>query len=75
MKDIVLQRTLGNPKIDSVVQEVIQVYEDIFPGQIIACYIEGSYADMCSSIEIISVTNGHHCTKRSLTSARTSGSI
>ncbi len=48
MKDILLQRTLGHSQIDSVVQEVIQVYEDSFPGQITAYYVEGSYADQTS---------------------------
>src|SRR5260370_13133050 len=45
MKDLFLQGTLGYPQVDSVVQEVIQVYEQHFPGQIAAYYIEGSYAD------------------------------
>ncbi|MFL5695185.1 MAG: nucleotidyltransferase domain-containing protein [Ktedonobacteraceae bacterium] len=48
MKVILLQGTLGPSQIDSVVQEVIQVYEDTFPGQIAAYYIEGSYADQTS---------------------------
>ena len=48
MKDILLQGTLGHSQIDSVVQEVIQVYEDTFPGQIAAYYVEGSYADQTS---------------------------
>jgi hypothetical protein len=48
MKDILLQGTLGHSQIDSVVQEVIQVYEDAFPGKIAAYYIEGSYADQTS---------------------------
>jgi hypothetical protein len=38
MKDILLQGTLGHSQIDSVVQEVIQVYDDTFPGQIAAYY-------------------------------------
>lgn len=45
MKEILLQASLGHPRIDSVVQEVIQVYENAFPGQIAAYYVEGSYAD------------------------------
>lgn len=48
MNDILLQRTLGHTQIDSVVQEVIQVYEETFPGQIAAYYVEGSYADQTS---------------------------
>lgn len=48
MKDLFLQGTLGYPQIDSVVREVIQVYEQNFPGQIAAYYVEGSYADQTS---------------------------
>lgn len=48
MKDILLQGTLGHSQIDSVVQEVIQVYEDTFPEQIAGYYVEGSYADQTS---------------------------
>ncbi len=45
MTGFFLQGTSGHPQVDSVVQEVIQVYEKSFPGQIAACYVEGSYAD------------------------------
>ncbi|HLG61758.1 MAG TPA: nucleotidyltransferase domain-containing protein [Ktedonosporobacter sp.] len=48
MNDIHLQNTLGHPQIDAIVQEVIQLYEDAFPGQIAAYYVEGSYADQTS---------------------------
>src|SRR5215470_10675561 len=48
MNDMLLQGTLGHSQIDSVVQEVIQVYEDTFPRQIAAYYVEGSYADHTS---------------------------
>lgn len=48
MKEFFLQGTLGHSPIDAVVQEVIQVYEDTFPGQIAAYYVEGSYADQTS---------------------------
>lgn len=48
MKEILLQHSLGHPQIDSIVQKVIQVYEDAFPGQIVAYYVEGSYADQTS---------------------------
>ncbi len=48
MKDLLPQGTLGHPQVDSVVQEVIQVYEQHFPGQIAAYYVEGSYADQTS---------------------------
>src|SRR5215469_18734255 len=48
MKDILLQGILGHSQIDSVVQQVVQVYEETFPGQIAAYYVEGSYADHTS---------------------------
>jgi len=48
MQDILLQGTLGHSQIDSIVQKVIQVYESTFPGQIVAYYVEGSYADQTS---------------------------
>ncbi|HET8912381.1 MAG TPA: nucleotidyltransferase domain-containing protein, partial [Ktedonobacteraceae bacterium] len=48
MKEILLQGTLGYAQIDSIVKEVVQVYEDTFPGEIAAYYVEGSYADHTS---------------------------
>lgn len=45
MTTILLQGSLGHPQIDSVAQDVIRVYEEAFPGQIVAYYVEGSYAD------------------------------
>ena len=48
MQDILLQGTPGHSQIDSIVQKVIQVYESTFPGQIVAYYVEGSYADQTS---------------------------
>ncbi|HTK09718.1 MAG TPA: nucleotidyltransferase domain-containing protein [Ktedonobacteraceae bacterium] len=45
MKDILLQSSLGHAQADSVVQEVISVYETAFPAQIAAYYVDGSYAD------------------------------
>ena len=48
MKDIPLHSSLGHSQMDAVVQEVIQVYEETFPGHIAAYYVEGSYADQTS---------------------------
>lgn len=48
MKEILLQATLGNPRVEAIIQKVLQVYEEAFPGQIVACYLEGSYADQTS---------------------------
>jgi len=50
MKEILLQNSLGHPRIDSIVQKVIQLYENTFPGQIAAYYVEGSYADQTSLV-------------------------
>lgn len=48
--------------VDALVQQVIQVYEQAFPGQIVACYIEGSYADQTylatSDIDVVIVFRG-----------------
>jgi predicted nucleotidyltransferase len=48
MKKTRLLATLGSAEIDAAIQAVIQVYEDAFPEQVAACYIEGSYADQTS---------------------------
>lgn len=48
MQEILLQNMLGHPQIDALIQQVIQAYEDAFPGQIAAYYVEGSYADQTS---------------------------
>ncbi len=45
MEDILLQNSLGDAQADSVVQDVIRVYEKTFPGQIAGYYVEGSYSD------------------------------
>jgi hypothetical protein len=45
MRELHLHRSLSHPELDALVQEVIQVYEQSFPGQIAAYYVEGSYAD------------------------------
>ncbi len=59
MEDIILQNSLGNAQVDAVVKEVIRVYEDTFPGQIAAYYLEGSYADQTqlttSDIDVVIV--------------------
>ncbi len=45
MADIMLQHSLGNAQVDEVVQKIICVYEEAFPGEIAAYYVEGSYVD------------------------------
>ncbi|GCE07496.1 nucleotidyltransferase domain-containing protein [Dictyobacter aurantiacus] len=42
------EHALTDPRIGAVVREVIRLYENTFPGQIAACYVEGSYADQTS---------------------------
>jgi hypothetical protein len=82
MKNIVLQETLGHLEVDSVVQEVIRAYEDGFPGQIVAYYIEGSYADQTplatSDIDLVIVfgnrsanADRRHTVERTWTSKQT----
>ncbi len=46
--DIRLQGTSGHARIDALIREVVRVYEETFPGQIAAYYVEGSYADQTS---------------------------
>lgn len=62
MKDIFLQGISSHSHVDSVVQEVIRVYEQRFPGEIAACYVEGSYADQTSlptsDIDLVIVFRG-----------------
>jgi len=57
MKDVLLQGSLGHSQIDTVVLKVIQMYENAFPEQIAAYYIEGSYADqtylLTSDIDLV----------------------
>jgi predicted nucleotidyltransferase len=48
MQDIFLQGTCEHSQINSILQKVVQVYESTFPGQIVAYYVEGSYADQTS---------------------------
>ncbi|HEY4388018.1 MAG TPA: nucleotidyltransferase domain-containing protein, partial [Ktedonobacteraceae bacterium] len=59
MKEILLQSSLGHSQADAVVQEVIFVYENAFPEQIAAYYVEGSYADQTylttSDIDVVIV--------------------
>src|SRR5690348_12984896 len=59
MKEILLQGTSGQPQVDAILQKVVQVYENAFPGKIAAYYIEGSYADQTylptSDIDLIIV--------------------
>jgi hypothetical protein len=45
MKEISLQNSLGHPKANAVMQDVIFLYENAFPEQIVAYYVEGSYVD------------------------------
>ncbi len=45
MQEISLLASLGVPDADAAVQELIRVYEESFPEQIVCYYIEGSYAD------------------------------
>ena len=56
-----LHSSLGHSQMDAVVQEVIQVYEETFPGHIAAYYVEGSYADqtslMISDLDLLSLSN------------------
>ena len=45
MEGILLQNSLSNAQADSIVRDVIRVYEKTFPGQIAGYYVEGSYSD------------------------------
>lgn len=45
MKNIVLLNSFNSIRVNAILQEVICLYEKAFPGQIVAYYIQGSYAD------------------------------
>lgn len=74
MKKISLQNTLDHPQIDSLVRQVIQIYENTFPGQIAAYYVEGSYADQTSlatsDIDLLIVFRGQFANEDILSQAK-----
>jgi hypothetical protein len=45
MSKIRLQNTTGNSQVDRILQEIVGLYETVFPGYIRAYYVIGSDAD------------------------------
>jgi hypothetical protein len=62
LQEIVLLRSAGRDRVNSVLQNVIGMFEQTFLGQIRACYVEGSYADQSavftSDIDLVIVLKG-----------------
>lgn len=62
MQEIVLLQSTENERTNTVLRATIGIFELAFPGQIRACYIEGSYADQSavftSDIDLVIVLNG-----------------
>lgn len=62
MQEIVLLQATENERTNPVLRATIGMFEQVFPGQIRACYIEGSYADQSavstSDIDLVIVLKG-----------------
>ncbi len=54
-KDLMLQGTLGHPQIDAVVPEVLQGYEQNFPGQHVRVAIRFQQQLPLDDIEVMAV--------------------
>ncbi|GHO95589.1 hypothetical protein KSF_056370 [Reticulibacter mediterranei] len=62
MQEIVLLQSTENERTNIALRATIGIFEQAFPGQIRACYIEGSYADQSavftSDIDLVIVLKG-----------------
>jgi hypothetical protein len=62
LQEIVLVQSTENERANIVLRATIGIFEQAFPGQIRACYVEGSYADQSavftSDIDLVIVLNG-----------------
>ena len=62
MQEVVLLQSTENERTNTVLQATIGIFELAFPGQIRACYIEGSYADQSavftSDLDLVIVLKG-----------------
>ncbi len=62
LQEFILLQTTGNERTNAVLRAAIGIFELAFPGQIRACYIEGSYADQSavftSDLDLVIVLKG-----------------
>lgn len=73
MQEISLSASLGLPNADAAVRELIRVYEESFPEQIVSYYVEGSYADhsyMATSDIDLTIVFHPHVTDKTRQEAR-----